>query len=122
MGLFDSVYVPCAHCGNRIEFQSKADECIMMSYDLSDAPPEIAMDIKDDVVHCMKCDGWTALIDPSLPPRQTPRVNLRTARVKPPKNPDTHVQGMKWWPFEGLRSFDDLMDGELPPTTGGDNE
>ena len=39
MGLFDSVYAECPECGQRNEFQSKADVCpYMNSYTVENAP------------------------------------------------------------------------------------
>lgn len=44
MGMFDSLYVPCA-CGEEVEFQSKAGDCALERYTLSNCPPRIAGDL-----------------------------------------------------------------------------
>jgi hypothetical protein len=45
MGMFDSLYVECRRCGEQVEFQSKAGDCSLRSYELSDCPPEVAGDL-----------------------------------------------------------------------------
>lgn len=55
MGMFDSVYVDCPKCGTDIEFQSKAGDCILGTYNLNNAPQEILEDIEGDVEECHKC-------------------------------------------------------------------
>ncbi len=108
MGMFDSVYVDCPHCGKPVEFQSKEGECYMNTYKLADAPTEILRDIMNWPNHCEKCDGWFALIDPLFPPGPPPRPFLRPAKVTSPESPITHSQGMKWWPDDKGFSYDDL--------------
>ena len=98
MGLFDSVYVDCPHCGKPVEFQSKADEApYMHRYTIADAPTHILTDVLNRPEHCMSCGGWMALVDPAFPiepPRPAPKV----AKVRTPDNPEKHFQGMQWWP------------------------
>lgn len=100
MGLFDSIYVDCPHCGKPVEFQSKADEAPYMErYTISNAPTHILTDVLNRPTHCKSCDGWLALVDPTVPiepPR--PRPSPRIAKVRTPENPETHFQGFKWWP------------------------
>lgn len=52
MGMFDSVYVKCPDCEQEVEIQSKAGACILSSYTLDNAPPEILLDIANDTVWC----------------------------------------------------------------------
>lgn len=114
MGLFDSVYAPCAHCGSPIEYQSKADEDPYMNrYTVEDAPAAILWDVMNAPVHCQACDGWTALIDPRFPGGDIPRPELKPAAVRTPKDYLTHPQGMKWWPHLLKFSYEDL---EEPPS------
>lgn len=109
MGMFDSVYVACPHCGKPVEHQSKEGECYLNRYSLEDAPSEILFDIMNDPVHCESCGNWMALIDPRYPPGERPKPNLRAAKVKAPENPITHPQGMKWWPHDDKRfTYEDL--------------
>jgi hypothetical protein len=110
MGLFDSIYAPCAHCGAPLEFQTKAGDCQMDRFEIDTAPAYLLWDVKDDPKHCIKCDGWTALIDPAIPPGPQPPPDLRAARVQAPESPQTHPQGWKWWPLKKVFTFDDLMD------------
>jgi hypothetical protein len=47
MGLFDSVWITCAKCGENIEFQSKADYFpFMNNYTIETAPKHILVDIE----------------------------------------------------------------------------
>ena len=95
MSLFDSIYVPCPHCDQPVEFQTKVGDPYCRSFTLETASGEQLTDIMNFPNHCMKCDGWFALIDPHYPPGEVPKPNLRPAKVKPPAAPDTHPQGMK---------------------------
>lgn len=52
MGCYDSVWVRCPGCGEKVEFQSKAGACLLRSYDPSSVPPEIATDLDGDVSEC----------------------------------------------------------------------
>lgn len=42
MGMFDSVYIPCPHCGKNNEFQTKSGDCSLDNYSFyrSSADPE----------------------------------------------------------------------------------
>ena len=53
--MFDSVYVPCPRCGNRIEFQSKAGSCDGNEYTLTDAPALVKADIARYPEQCKNC-------------------------------------------------------------------
>lgn len=110
MGIFDMVFVDCPHCGEPVEFQSKASEdAYMRHFTLADAPAEILADIMNDPNHCQKCDGWLALIDLRFPPGEKPKPNLRIAKVRTPPNPETPFQGMKWWPESDPFTFADVI-------------
>lgn len=61
MGLFDSVYVDCPRCGNSIEFQSKAGECVMASYRPSAMPAVIAADLSGQSEWCADCGASVTL-------------------------------------------------------------
>lgn len=111
MGMFDSVYVDCPHCGAKVEFQSKEWHCNLDSFSLSDAPVPVLYDIMNEPEHCERCDGWLALVDPAHPPGPRPRPNLQIAKVKTPPNPRVHPQGMKWRPDNARPfSYSDLSD------------
>ena len=45
MGMFDSVYVNCPECGQRVEMQSKAGDCMLHEYELYDAPAILQADL-----------------------------------------------------------------------------
>jgi hypothetical protein len=66
MGMFDSVFASCPRCGEAVEFQSKAGECVLASYDTQSVPVEIAESLDGQVASC-KC-GETIRIVISLPP------------------------------------------------------
>ena len=54
MGMFDSLYVSCPECGDIVEFQSKAGDCNLISYEKTNVPIAIAIDLDGKVVLC-KC-------------------------------------------------------------------
>ncbi len=51
MGCFDSVLVKCS-CGEYLEFQSKADDCMMREYTVNTMPERIAADLKNNAEQC----------------------------------------------------------------------
>jgi len=55
MGMFDSVYLRCPHCGNELEFQSKVGKCVLANYSENDCPAEIGKDLAGEVQHCEGC-------------------------------------------------------------------
>ena len=56
MGVYDSVMVPCPRCGTRVEFQSKSGDCILATYELSDAPNNVLADANRHSPHtCSSC-------------------------------------------------------------------
>jgi predicted nucleic acid-binding Zn ribbon protein len=57
MGLFDSVWADCPGCGKEraLEFQSKAGDCFLWSYDTLEVPAAIAADISGDEETCPNC-------------------------------------------------------------------
>ena len=59
--MFDRVWVPCVHCGNMLEFQSKAGDCTLADYKLGEAPEAIKADIIGDIEICEKCKGKTKI-------------------------------------------------------------
>src|SRR5688572_16236827 len=118
MGIFDMVWVDCPHCGKPVEFQSKAmEDAYMRRFTLDNAPVAVLLDVMNDPNYCESCDKWFALIDPEYPPGQEPRPALRPAKVKTPDNPETHPQGMKWWPEDRPFSYADLADDAVLKST-----
>lgn len=58
MGVFNSVYIPCPHCGEEQEEQYKPG--YMQSWTLGrdlDIPLEYLEDFKDRSWHCDKCEN-----------------------------------------------------------------
>ena len=55
MGCYDSVIFHCK-CGSKVEWQSKAGQCIMQKIDRDSVPVEIANDIQDTVAECPGCN------------------------------------------------------------------
>ena len=56
MGVFDSVFVICPHCGQEnVDFQSKAGVCALLEYNLNNCPASIAEDLNGKVEKCPKC-------------------------------------------------------------------
>lgn len=109
MGLFDMVWVDCPHCGEQVEFQTKAAEFPYMDrYTFENAPQEVLVDILNRPEHCGSCGGWLALIDPNYPiapPRPQPKI----VKVRTPANPEKHEQGMQWWPDDEPFTDADLI-------------
>ena len=55
MGMFDSLYIKCPKCGNRLEFQSKSGICSMDTYGKNNLPPEVAVGMNNVIVKCRSC-------------------------------------------------------------------
>ena len=54
MGMCDRVIINCPHCGETLEFQSKAGLCELQTFDFGNVPPEIAEDLLGEKQEC-KC-------------------------------------------------------------------
>ncbi len=52
MGMFDSLWVKCPKCKREIEFQSKAGECLLWNYNISDVPGEIIASLNGESETC----------------------------------------------------------------------
>lgn len=54
MGMFDTVFMNCPMCKERLEVQSKGGECILAEYELQDAPPDVIGEIyrSRPLIHC----------------------------------------------------------------------
>lgn len=77
MGMFDSVYFKCPNCGKDIEEQSKAGECLLISYHQTEVPLEIANSILGDDLHCYGCDkSFKIVTDDDIPPPVTIKMKL----------------------------------------------
>jgi len=62
MGMYDSVIVYCPNCATANEFQSKAGDCLLNEYSLSDAPPEILLDLKGKIQICQNCKKLIGIV------------------------------------------------------------
>ena len=51
MGMFDSVIIIC-DCGEEVEFQSKAGECLLDTFKIDEVPPAIAVDLDGQQERC----------------------------------------------------------------------
>ena len=122
MGMFDSVMVTCPKCRNKMEFQSKALDCLMEVYTLETAPAEILLDIMNSPHFHVKCGQWVVLIDPNYPPPLRPKPTLSPAMVIPPNNPIKHFQGDQWWPNDVLFTFDHLEPETTKTPPAGEGE
>lgn len=77
MGMFDSVWFKCPKCGNQVEKQSKAGECVLKNISPDDVPVDIAVDINGDILCCEECDKtFTIFVWPERVPQT---VKMRTA-------------------------------------------
>lgn len=97
MGMFDSLYADCPTCGEKIEFQSKADECDLASFTIDNALRLVLLDVLNDPERCRKCGNWAALYDPNYPPDvEWPKPHPKMRKVRMAKDPG--VSGSyQWW-------------------------
>lgn len=110
MGLFDSLYIDCPHCGGKVELQSKADaDPYLKRYTMENVPRHILEDVINDPVYHERCGNWLALVDKNYPPFATlPMPTPTIQKVKPPADPTKHEQGYQWWP-DGLPFGEDCL-------------
>lgn len=94
MGMFDRVMVDCPNCGERVEFQSKAGECVLADFGVNDAPVPVLMDIMNIPEHC-DCGAWLAVIDPRAPGSFV-RPEAEVVRVKEPHQPGFNGYQFVW--------------------------
>ena len=57
MGMFDSVMFRCPECGNRIEQQSKAGDCLLHTFESHEVPLGIADSVAGNLIYCENCDS-----------------------------------------------------------------
>ena len=72
MGCFDSVVVECPDCHEKVEFQSKAGDCILAVYDNRYVPENIAKDLNRQCKNCENCGKVITLEIDYTPPNFTP--------------------------------------------------
>lgn len=56
MGMFDSLYVKCPKCRNKLEFQSKSWVCGLYGFTKKNLSPEVAMGMDGDILRCQFCN------------------------------------------------------------------
>ncbi len=108
MGLFDTIKVKCPHCAADAFIQVEGNEA-MNIYTPEDAPLFALRQAMNGAEHCENCDGWFTLADPRAPLVAAERPPVATMKLRPPKNPRVHPQGMKWWPDEEPFGPENLM-------------
>ena len=74
MGIFDEVWADCPKCNSKIEFQSKAGDCMIYDFDLESAPLAIRADVIGATGECFRCKTkivvrgevkvWTEIVEP----------------------------------------------------------
>jgi hypothetical protein len=69
MGMFDSLRIKCKNCGNDLELQSKAGECVLRDYDIHSCPANIAMDLSGESKECENCGTITTFRASTLTPK-----------------------------------------------------
>jgi hypothetical protein len=111
MGMFDSVMVPCPHCGAHVECQTKDGPCDLELWPLHDAPDWAVKAIMDRAYHCGQCDGWFCVVDRDRPLEPPPPPQAIVRKVRPPENPrlNHHAAGVKGWPDDRVLFLSDLM-------------
>ena len=75
MGCYDSVNIPCPTCGEMVEFQSKAGDRCLDTYEYSSVPVEIAIDLDGASSWC-KCCGTRFSVHVSEKPKTVSMVSL----------------------------------------------
>jgi len=75
--MFDSVFASCPHCGEQLEFQSKAGECYLMSYSAGSVPIEIAESVDGDVEYCSNCHTTVKITIAPPDPAECVRMVLK---------------------------------------------
>ena len=55
MGMFDSIFVKCPNCKNKLEFQSKSGPCMLASFEGDKIPLMVAVGSEEDIVKCENC-------------------------------------------------------------------
>jgi hypothetical protein len=108
--MFDSIYVPCPHCGKRMEFQTKAGDCQLKVLTLEQATPAMLLDIRDQPEWHRACGNWVVLHDPDWKPPQ-----LRAFKVRAPDRPGSSEGDYKWWPYDLPFTAADII-GEAAPS------
>ncbi len=61
MGMFDSLYADCPGCSSRVEFQSKAGECVCAEYNVYDCPADVAGDLIGQSRECPVCSRLVSI-------------------------------------------------------------
>lgn len=69
MGMFDSVYFECPHCGRETEEQSKAGDCLLEEYREDSIPPNIAVSLNERESWCDHCGKQFKIVTNELPQR-----------------------------------------------------
>lgn len=55
MGMYDTLNVPCPHCGYINSLQSKAGPCGLYDYTIDDAPYVVVQDLANERQYCLEC-------------------------------------------------------------------
>lgn len=86
MGMFDSVMLACPECGTRNEFQSKGGECLLNTYDETNAPTDVLTDVnRHSPTKCSKCG---TLYEAQVTFNPVVRVILSNGGTQRPASPD----------------------------------
>jgi NMD protein affecting ribosome stability and mRNA decay len=73
MGMYDTVVSFCPECGDVVEFQSKAGDCLLDRFSLDSVPMEIASALDGAVRRC-NCGHYVRIEIGNLPTRVMMRV------------------------------------------------
>jgi hypothetical protein len=108
MGMFDSVYFQCSMCGERIEEQSKAGECLCRDINSNEVPVVIAMNILENCIQCSVC-GEKYVIREVIPTQATVSLCLKKIGERDNKTRTLKIKE------NGDRTyyFDKIVDGKL---------
>lgn len=69
MALYDSVFVECPHCGDDLEYRSRAGKCELKHYFLNNVPADIAMALDGQREYCEGCRNEVTIRIPAGAPK-----------------------------------------------------
>lgn len=80
MGCFDTIDVPCPHCGTMYPAQSKGGECLLGEYALYDAPEDVMADANRHAPFV--CHACKAVFEVDIKNRQTVKLDTTAEEVR----------------------------------------
>lgn len=76
MGMFDSIWITCSDCGEKVEAQSKSGDCLLNSYTPDSVPADVAIDANRHAPYTCKCGARYKFYD-----KNEERVSLQVIKL-----------------------------------------